>query len=123
MQHKILNEPNATCLLVEVIAKRSQDVAWSCTVDKQKVSHENIRRVSIDKFYEIVTGNKNAFAELCAVLPQVIKDVLNRESQNIIENTVLDDIKSQNIENILHGLYMITFRTYQGFNDFELTGV
>lgn len=120
MQNKVLNEPNATCLLVEVIAKRSQNIVWSCTIDKQKVSHNNIRRVSIDKFYEMVTNNQNAFAQTCRVLPKVIHDVLKNEQEKIIQNTVIDDIKKENIEHILTALYVMSFKTYQGFDDFKL---
>ncbi|MGX3067201.1 Eco47II family restriction endonuclease [Ursidibacter arcticus] len=120
MQNKLLNEPGATCLLVEVIAKKSQNNVWTCTVDKQKLSHDNIRRVSIDKFYEMVTDNKNAFAELCQVLPKVISDVLKNEQEKIIQNTVIDDIKKEKIEHILTALYVMSFKTYQGFDDFKL---
>ena len=63
-------------MLVEVIAKKSQNTPWETTVDKAKMKHDNIRRVSIDKFYEMVTGNKTSFKELCLALPAVIKDVV-----------------------------------------------
>ncbi len=103
-----------------MIAKRSQDIVWACTVDKQKVGHNNIRKVSIDRFYEMVTGNKNAFAQLCQVLPKVISDVLKNEQEKIIQNTVLNDIKKEKIEHILTALYVMSFKTYQGFDDFKL---
>lgn len=120
MQHKILQEPNATCMLVEIIAKNSQNIAWQCSVDNQSMKHNQIRRVSIDKFYELVTGNANAFAQLCQILPNVIQDVLANEKTQIIENTVLSDIQEQNIEHILTSLYLITFKKYQGFDNFHL---
>lgn len=120
MQHKILQEPNATCMLVEVIAKNSQNIIWQCSVDKQPMQHKQIRRVSIDKFYEIVTGDPQAFAKLCQKLPSVIRDVLNNEKTQIIQNTVILDIQKENIEHILTSLYLITFRKYQGFDKFDL---
>lgn len=110
---------NATCMLVEIIAKNSQNIAWQCSVDNQSMKHEQIR-VSIDKFYELVTGNANAFAQLCQILPNVIQDVLANEKTQIIENTVLSDIQEQNIEHILTSLYLITFKKYQGFDNFHL---
>lgn len=121
MQNKVLNEPKATCMLVEVIAKTSQDVVWACTVDKQKMSHQSIRRVSLDKFYEVVTGEKEAFAKLCKILPIVICDVLSNETKQIIENSVIEDIKKEKLEHILNSLYFLTFKKYQGFNEFELS--
>lgn len=120
MQNKLLQEPNATCMLVEVIAKNSQNITWKLKVDGESVSHDKIRRVSIDKFYEIVTGEPNAFANLCRILPSVIQDVLSQETMEIIENTVLNDIQRENIEHILTSLYLITFRKYQGFDNFTL---
>lgn len=120
MQNKVLHEPQATCMLVEAIAKTSQNVEWTCTVDKQKVSHKSIRRVSLDKFYEIVTGEKEAFAKLCKVLPLVIRDVLANETKQIIENNVISDIQKSKVENILNSLYLLAFKKYQGFNEFKL---
>lgn len=120
MQHKVLNEPKATCMLVEVIAKNSQNIEWTCSVDKQKMKHKSIRRVSLDKFYEIVTGEKDAFAKLCRILPIVIMDVLREETQKIIENSVIDDIRKDKVEHILNSLYILTFKKYQGFSNFKL---
>lgn len=120
MQNKILQEPNATCMLVEVIARNSQNIIWKMKIDGENVSHEKIRRVSIDKFYEIVTGDVNAFADLCKILPIVIQDVLGTEKIDIIQNTVFDDIKKENINHILTSLYLMTFKKYQGFESFGL---
>lgn len=120
MQNKILQEPNSTCMLVEVIARNSQNIIWKMKIDGENVSHEKIRRVSIDKFYEIVTGDANAFADLCKILPIVIQDVLGTEKIDIIQNTVFDDIKKENINHILTSLYLMTFKKYQGFESFGL---
>lgn len=84
------------------------------------MQHENIRRVSIDKFYEIITGNPTAFLELCQILPKVIQDVIDNEKQQIIENTVIQDLKEQEIDNILQNLYLVAFKKYQGFDNFSL---
>ena len=50
MQNQLLNDDDCACFLVEAIAQHSQNIKWETTVDKQKVSHKLIRRVSIDKF-------------------------------------------------------------------------
>ena len=52
-------DDQATCMLVEVIAKRSQKRKWNVTVDGRHFSHDRILRVSLDKFYEIVFGEKD----------------------------------------------------------------
>ncbi|WP_338070301.1 Eco47II family restriction endonuclease [Bathymodiolus platifrons methanotrophic gill symbiont] len=47
-------------MLVEVIAKYSQDIVWKMRLDSVSVSDDRIRRVSIDKFYKLVTGDAHA---------------------------------------------------------------
>jgi hypothetical protein len=55
MQNTLLANPQANCYLVEVIAKNSQNITRNISLDNVPVSHQNIKRVSIDKFYETVT--------------------------------------------------------------------
>lgn len=57
MQAKLLDDDEATCYLVEVISKKSKDEIWKMTLDKQPRSHKKIRRMSMDKFYELVFGD------------------------------------------------------------------
>ena len=47
-------------LTKEAIAKKSQNIKWSTTVDGKNVSHKKIRRVSLDQFYALVTGQEDA---------------------------------------------------------------
>lgn len=119
MQNKILQNGENCCYLVEIIAKRSQNIAWTCSLDGESVQHERIRRVSIDQFYEVVTGQPNAFADLCAVLPRVIGDVVTQEETVLIENTVLADLQKHGVYDILQNLYLLAFQKYQGFERFE----
>ena len=118
MLNKLYEEEQAVCLLVEVIAKRSQNIPWRIRVDNEAMSKENIRRVSIDKFYEIATGEKEAFLNLCQVLPRVIDDVLEQiNMDSIIQNTVLDELKQgQEGTDILKTIYQTSFATYEGFS-------
>jgi len=119
MQNKLLNDDKATCMLVEVIAKNSQNIKWSVTVNKQKMSNERIRRVSIDKFYELVTGEKEAFKQLVEVLPKVMNDVLKEIQQNSIESSVFDELKEVD-KNILKSLYLLSFKKYEGFDNLDI---
>lgn len=119
MLHTLNKQPNALCLLVEVIATASQNKIWAISLDKQSIEHEQIRRVSIDKFYEIVTGNQFAFKELCAVLPQVIADVVDDLAQEaVIQNTVYQELQAISSD-ALKSIYLLSFTKYQGFNDFN----
>jgi len=119
MQNKVLNIPTATCMLVEVIAKNSQNIPWQVSLDGESISNERIRRVSIDKFYEIVTGEKEAFKQLVETLPKVMDDVLEEIQQNGIENSVFEELKEID-ENILKSLYLLSFQRYEGFSSLNI---
>lgn len=115
MQNTILKNDKATCLLVEVIAKQSQNIPWVISLDGENISHNKIRRVSIDKLYEIATGDKDAFFKLCEVLPIVLDDVITDTKRGTIVNTVFEELNKDSSD-ILKNLYKISFQTYEGFN-------
>jgi len=119
MQNKILKQPDATCMLVEVISKKSQNIEWKVSVNNKQASHKQIRRVSIDKFYELVTGDKNSFRDLCQVLPKVIDDVLEKVSLNKDQNTVFKELKAIS-PNLFKSIFLLSFKKYEGFNEFNI---
>jgi hypothetical protein len=119
MQNTLLENDQATCMLVEVIAKKSQDIPWRIKIDNRKYNHEKIRRVSIDKFYDFVTEEKYSFKLLCETLPKVIDDVITSLEINSLENTVLQELKDIS-PNILKSLYLLSFKTYEGFEDIDI---
>lgn len=118
MQSILIENPQAKCMLVEVIATKSQNVKWIISLDGERCTHENIRRVSIDKFYEIVTGEPTAFKQLCEKLPTVIEDVVTSISQKSSVNSVFSELEKIS-PNLLKSLYLLAFKKYQGFEDFE----
>ncbi len=127
MQNQLLKDDDCACFLVEAIAKKSQNIKWSTTVDKQKVSHRHIRRVSIDNFYALVTGEDDAFYQICMVLPNVIKTVVESNEQIQIPNdTAYEELKNMSKEfegndefAFSMALYMLGFSTYNGFSKKE----
>jgi len=115
MQDTLLTIPGATCYLVEVIAKNSQNIAWGVSLDGVPTSHDRIRRISIDQFYELVTGDVNAFKKLCDKLPEVIDDILiDSESVDVLSGCVSDELREISPD-ILKSLYLISFGRYKGF--------
>lgn len=127
MQNQLLSDDDCACFLVEVIAKTSQNIKWETTVDKVKVSHKRIRRVSIDQFYEIVTGEKDAFLNLCLKLPEKIEGVVkNKKGMKLPEDTVLKELtnistffgeKSKELSMAM-AVYFLGFSSYLGFNKY-----
>lgn len=114
MQKKIKETPDAVCMLVEVIAKDSQNIVWSLSHKGLIYSDDRIRRVSIDKFYEIVFGDKQAFYKLCLALPKIISDVMSSLEDHKLQNTVYEELNISSDEDIFK-LFSLTFSSYLGF--------
>lgn len=119
MQQTIENNPKATCFLIEVISKKSQNVPWCVKIGNQLEKSERIRIISIDRFYEIATGDKDAFAKLCKKLPKIIQDVIESEGvqANFSSQSISEDLIRVH-SSLLTALYRLAFFTYEGFKDF-----
>lgn len=124
MQSQFLNDDDCACFLVEAIAQRSQNIKWETTVDKRKVGHKLIRRVSMDQFYALVTGVDDAFYQMCMVLPEVIEEVVNEmDDVQVPNDTVVTELKewarhldgSTEDLSIAMAVYMLGFSGYKGF--------
>lgn len=119
MQSTLIKEPRAQCLLVEVLAKKSQNIKWKISLDGESISQENIRKISIDKFYSMVIKEEDAFKNLCEKLPLVIEDVIFAIKIREKSNTVFSEL--ENISpNLLKSIYLLAFNGYNGFEDFKL---
>lgn len=115
MQNHILHNSSDFCYLVEVIAKKSQNIEWKITVDGEKYSSPKIRRVSIDQFYSEVTGDPLAFKKICNCLPDIIEEILTERVEfTPEEDTVFREIWEINPD-IHKSLYLLAFKTYLGF--------
>ena len=124
MQNQLLKDDDCACFLVEAIAKKSQNIKWETSVDGQKMGHKLIRRVSLDQFYALVTGQDDAFYQMCMILPKVIQRVVDEEGNNLVpHDTVIKELQAiaskNNIENsdlsFAMAVYMLGFSTYSGF--------
>jgi len=121
MQAQLLRDDDCACFLVEVIAKRSQNITWIVTVDKKSQKHRRIRRVSVDEFYSLVTGQPNAFCDMCMALPEVIQEVVSESLHEAIPNdTVISELKEMATTkngSFYLALYLLGFRSYHGFDE------
>lgn len=143
LQNKAASDNNAKCMLVEVIAKKSQNVKWEGTFKGNKLSHDRVFRVSIDQFYKIAFNQEDAFFKLCEQLPNIIEDIIEEIGCITIENTVIEELNKQYLSmstscvceepftyttpsnnttsssNIMKQLYLLAFSTYEGFDKFK----
>ena len=126
MQGQILEDDDCACFLVEAIAKKSQNIKWTTKVDGKNVQHRLIRRVSMDQFYAMITGEDDAFYKMCMVLPEVIHSVVNEANGILVpHDTVMDELRrvaevyagqSEDLAMAM-AVYMLGFNTYMGFEN------
>jgi len=122
MQSQLLADDDCACFLVEAIAKQSQNIPWVVSVDGQQKKHRRIRRISMDKFYSLVTGQDDAFYQMCMLLPEIISKVVSERAETgIPQDTVMDELYATVQEDESAGfalaLYMLGFYSYKGFGD------
>ena len=126
MQNQLLQDDDCACFLVEAIASKSQNIKWMTTVDGSKVNHKRIRRVSMDQFYGLITGDNSAFYKLCMILPETIENIVNQEKDVLIpKDTVISELEQ--VSSLFEGrsgdlalamaVYMLGFSTYDGFRN------
>lgn len=125
MQSQLLDDDDCACYLVEAIAKKSQNIKWSTTIDGKNVSHKKIRRVSLDQFYALVTGQEDAFYQMCMALPKIIEKVVAEggDDVKVPHDSVLAELKrvasmtGETDEDIAMAMaiYLLGFSTYSGF--------
>ncbi len=124
MQDQLINDDDCACFLVEAIAQRSQNIKWETTVDKKNVGHKLIRRVSLDQFYALVTGQEDDFYQMCMALPSIIQKAVEELEGSIVpHDTVIDELKElakkQNIDDenlaVAMAVYMLGVGSYKGF--------
>lgn len=122
-QKQLLEDDDSACFLVEAIAKCSQNVPWSVSIDKERRSHKLIRRVSIDRFFEIVTGDEKAFWKVCQALPETIDRVVAEMNASPVPyDTVYDELAALGDGSgggFINALYLLGFSTYNGFGKIE----
>lgn len=132
MQSQILDDDDCACMLVEAIAKSSQNIKWTTKVDGKNVGHRLIRRVSMDRFYKLVTGDEQAFYKMCMVLPQIIDKVVNDEAKvSVPADTVIQELrnvaklfddKSDELSMAM-AVYMLGFNSYIGFGNEKVDAI
>lgn len=134
MMDQMYHDDDCVCMLVEAIAMHSQNKIWEKKVrgKAEKISNRRIRRVSIDKFYEIVTGEYDAFFKVCMALPGVIQEVLSTtKTIKTPHDTVYEDLikaarkygksgdqvsMSDDQVSMIVAIFMLGFSEYNGFN-------
>ena len=124
MQDCLLKEKDCACFLVEIASDNSHDTEWEMICEGNTYRNSRIRRVSLDRFYALVTGEKDAFYQMCMVLPEVIQHVVDSEGENLVPyDRVYDELKavagripiSDEKLAFAMAIYMLGFSSYYPF--------
>lgn len=113
----------ANCYWVQILAKGSFCEKWFGEINGKEYSHSRVFKISGDQFYALITGHKNAFFELYAVLPKVINDFLEtkKDKKGDKESALKEITESANESNrsILNEITFENYSYYLGFDKLE----
>lgn len=113
--------PNATCYLVQVIAKGSFDKLWEVRFGDRSYSHPRVRIISGDKFYGLLTGVPDAFYQLCEAIPIATHDFIEgllQEDKEEATSSVYEQLvvaAEKNNITLLEQIMTDNFSSYEGF--------
>jgi hypothetical protein len=111
----------AKCYWVQILAKSSFCELWRGDINGREYGHSRVYKISGDQFYALLSGEKDALFQLYRVLPIAIQDYLKsiEEQLEAVENSALEEIKSETEKSKRTVLDQITFENYSyylGFN-------
>jgi hypothetical protein len=111
----------AKCYWVQILAKGSFCELWSGDINGKEYSHSRVYKISGDQFYALLSGQQDAMFQLYKALPNAIKDYLKsvEETEEIAENSALEEIKSETKTSKRTVLDQITFENYSYYLGFD----
>lgn len=112
---------SAKCYWVQILATKSFNELWSGDINGKEYSHSRVYKISGDKFYELITGQKDAFYALYKTLPSAIDDYLATlsPSQEVALNSALEEIRKSASKSGLSLLDQISFDNYKYYNGYN----
>lgn len=110
----------ANCYWVQILAKNSFCEKWFGEINGKEYSHSRVHKISGDKFYELLTGEKDAFFNLYKILPKAISDYLGKsKSEDKHVNSALEEISISSKKSKRSILNEITFENYSYYLGFD----
>jgi len=111
---------NANCYWVQILSTKSFNEKWFSLINGKEYSHSRVYKISGDRFYALLTGNKDAFYQLYKALPNAIDDFLVTTAKaEVIKDNIITDIsesaKSSGI-GMLDEITCDNFYYYSGFD-------
>lgn len=109
----------ATCYWVQVLSTDSFNEQWFSVINGKEYSHLRVRKISGDKFYELLTGDSDALFKTYKALQIAIPDYLSTiNTTSSDDNDILNDIsETATIANrtLLNQISFDNYKYYLGF--------
>lgn len=116
-------EKNVKCYWVQILSTKSFNEKWFSVINGREYSHSRVYKVSGDRFYALLSGQKDAFYKLYRALPSAIEDFLeNIDNKDNNHNSVLSEIENSakaSGRSILDEITFDNYSYYSGFKDLE----
>lgn len=111
----------AKCYWVQILAKGSFCELWTGEINGKEYSHSRVYKISGDQFYALLSKQEDALFKLYKALPIAIKDYLKSldKSEEIAENSALEEIKSEIKKSKRSILDQITFENFSYYLGFD----
>ncbi len=110
----------ANCYWVQIFAKSSFNEKWFGEINGKEYSHSRVYKISGDRFYELLTGEENAFFNLYNILPKAISDYLSQQvNEKNQSNSALEEITESSKASKRSILDEITFENYSYYLGFD----
>ncbi|BDR73130.1 type II restriction endonuclease [Clostridium tetani] len=124
LESYIKDKPNAKAYWVQIISA-SQSFNENWTIPLHNKNNPNVYKISADRFYQILTGKENAFAELCSSLPIAIKDFLNyKQLKPTISNiNVYKELCTKSFNNNVSLNVQLMNDTFKNYNGFPINNI
>ncbi len=114
---------NAQCYWVAIWAKESYSSRWEGRINGKDYSHPRVYKISGDRFYELLSGRKNALFELYNVLPSAIDHFMSstkkKESKAPTAIIEINEEAQKSGRDILRQIAFDNFNYYSGFDALE----
>gem|GEM_PF-105963 len=105
--------PTSTCYQVQIWSTKSFNETWGGSLNGKDYRHPRVRKISGDKFYALLSGEKKSLYNLYKILPTAITDfleVIDQTSEEVapsaykeikneaqrLSNTIVDQIAFDN---------------------------
>jgi hypothetical protein len=118
------NNIKARCYWVSLWAKSSFKEKWVANFSDRHYEHDRVYKISGDKFYELITGKKNALFDLYKILPVAIDDFIKKNkikhtSREILVPKKLIKKSKENSRDLVDQITFDNFDYYEGFDELK----